>query len=832
MKKKEYINYLILILTILVIVFITTRFTNVFGSDTDFINQHTVLPDYFRQLFYQTGNIIPNFAFHYGGGQNIFNLSYYGLLSPVILPSYLFPFMDMLTYMTIVDIIILIVSGILFYKWLRSHDYSDKISLMVSLLFILSDSFIFHMHRHIMFVSYMPFLIMALMGVDKLIRNNKKSLLTISVFLMIMTSYYYSVCGILVICIYYLYEYLSNNKNLTAKMFFKDGVKFASLIFVSIMLAGLFLLPTAYTLLHGRGESEGGISILSLLIPNLHVHSVFVGTYAIGLSMLAFLSLLYLFFTKKKNNIILGTIISLILFIPIFRFILNGGLYLREKCFIPFMPLFGFLIAYFINDLLSNKINIKKFIIYLLIIIVPLYFCDSNWMSYLYVLGFAILLLVFNRYRCKKIFSFCLIITAFITNIFVNLDEEYVTIDTYNKYFNKDIESNIDSVISSDDTYFRSNNLIYPTKTINKIYNYNYYTTNMYSSTYNGNYLNFVRDVFKNNRLEYNYFMIPSSNNLLFNTFMGVKYLNSSYDPGLGYEKIGENMYINNSVFPMFYATSNILNEKEFDDYGYPYQTELLLKNVIVSGDSSNSDTSLNIAKVDLEYEITRNDGVLIKEDNGKYVLDVKDKGFLTLKLDSELVNKILFIDIYGLKENSCSYDNISMKINNATNILTCRTWTYANKNNVFRYVISDEKIDELNIELSKGIYNIDDIKMYLLEYDDIKDLKDTKNEFNIVSMENDRVVGNIDTSSNSYFVTTFPYDEGFTVKVNGIDVDYEMVNKGFVGFPIKSGHNDIEIIYHSPWLKTGEIISLIGLIIFIFIVICDYRKEKNTNPC
>lgn len=827
-KKKEYINYLILIFTILVIVFITTRFTNVFGSDTDFINQHTVLPDYFRQLFYQTGNIIPNFAFHYGGGQNIFNLSYYGLLSPVILPSYLFPFIDMMTYMTIVDILILMASGILFYKWLRSHDYSDKISLIASLLFILSDSFIFHMHRHIMFVSYMPFLIMALIGTDKLIRNNKKSFLIISIFLMIMTSYYYSVCGILVICIYYLYEYLNNNKNLTFKMFCKDGIKFVSLILVAVMLSGLFLLPTAYTLLHGRGESEGGISILSLLIPNLHVHSVFVGTYTIGLSMLAFIALLYLFFTKKKSNVILGVIVSLILFIPIFRFILNGGLYLREKCFIPFMPLFGFLIAYFINDLLNNKVNIKKFVIFLLIIIVPIYFYDSNWKSYLYVLGFVIFLLVFNKYKCKKIFAFCLVITALITNIFVNLDEEYVGVDTYNNYFDKNIESNIDNVISRDDTYFRSNNLIYPTKTINKIYNSNYYTTNIYSSTYNGNYLGFVRDVFRNNRLEYNYFMVPSSSNLLFNTFMGVKYLSSSYDPGLGYEKIGENMYVNDSVFPMFYATSNVLNEKEFDSYDYPYQTELLLRNVVTSSDSSNSDTSVNIANVDLEYEITKNDGVIIEEDNGKYTLDVKDKGFLTLKLDSELTDKILFIDIYGLRENSCRYDNISMKINNITNILTCKTWIYANKNNVFRYVISDEKINELNIELSKGNYNIDDIKMYILDYDNIKDLKNTKEEFNIVSMGNDMVVGDINVSSDSYFVTTFPYDDGFIVKVNGVEVDYEMVNKGFVGFPIKKGHNDIVITYHSPWLKTGKIVSLVGLIIFISIAISDYRKRKE----
>ena len=52
----------------------------------------------------------------------------------------------------------------------------------------------------------------------------------------------------------------------------------------------------------------------------------------------------------------------------IFMYILNGGLYLRAKCFIPFAPLIGYLIALFINDIINNKIDIKKFIIYILFV--------------------------------------------------------------------------------------------------------------------------------------------------------------------------------------------------------------------------------------------------------------------------------------------------------------------------------------------------------------------------------------------------------------------------------------------------------------------------------
>ena len=155
-----------------------------------------------------------------------------------------------------------------------------------------------------------------------------------------------------------------------------------------------------------------------------------------------------------------------------------------------------------------------------------------------------------------------------------------------NKIFDKNIEKEINDVIDSDASFYRSNNLMYPTKTVNKIYNQRYYTTTIYSSTYNKNYLKFLRDTFKTSMLEYNYFLVPASNNILFNTFMGVKYSFSDYDLGIGYTKINNNTYLNKEAFPIIYASNNLLNIKEFSNYSYPYQTELLLKNVIVEDDS------------------------------------------------------------------------------------------------------------------------------------------------------------------------------------------------------------------------------------------------------
>ncbi len=828
MKKKDYRNYLILIGIISIVYLAVTYFTNIFGSDTDFLNQHTIFPDYFRQLFYQTGKIIPNFALNYGAGQNLFNLSYYGFLSPIFLPSYLLPFMDMLTYTTIANFIVIVTSAILFYNFIKKNGFNENISLISSIIFVLADSFIFHMHRHLMFVSYMPFLIMGLLGVDKLLKNNKRWLLIISIFLMIMTSYYYSVAGILAIIIYYLYKYFSDQNNHGFKIFLSKGLKFGICIIIPVLMASIFLLPTLSTILGGRGVSDQDIKLISLFIPSLKIHKLFCGTYTIGLSILAVISLLYLFYTKKRNNVIIATIISIILFIPIFMLILNGGLYLRAKCFIPFMPLFAYFIAMFLNDLYSHKIKIKSFTIFVITVSIISLFFNLKWHCYIYLGVYLLMFIIYDKYKCQKILTLFLILLSLGTCLYRNFTEDYITIKYYNELFSKDISQNIDEVLLKDNTYYRTNNLINPTKTVNKIYNQNYFTTNIYSSTYNNYYLNFVRNIFKKDRLEYNYFMIPSSNNLLFNQFMGVKYLSSEYDPGLGYTKVGNNMYMNENVLPMFYATSHILNKTEFEKYDYPNTLELLLNNVIVEGKEQNSNIITHVEKVDLKYEVIEQNGVVVSKSDNGYVLTVTKEGNIKVKLKENLENKILFINLYGLENNSCQYDNITLKINNVENLLTCKSWEYDNQNETFRYVLSDKDLSEINIKLSPGTYNIVNYDTFVLDYDYIKNVKDNVDEFTITEFSNDKIIGNVNVSNDGYFVTSIPYDKGFTVMIDGQEGDYEMVNEGFVGFPITKGDHEVTIIYHSPWLKEGSIISVIGMFMFGIVLIIDYKNKKG----
>ncbi|UKI58740.1 MAG: hypothetical protein L6V81_05085 [Clostridium sp.] len=66
-----------------------------YGSELDWNNQHSIIPEYFRSLFYKNFDLFPDLALNIGSGVNIYNYSYYGFLSPIILISYLLPFISM-----------------------------------------------------------------------------------------------------------------------------------------------------------------------------------------------------------------------------------------------------------------------------------------------------------------------------------------------------------------------------------------------------------------------------------------------------------------------------------------------------------------------------------------------------------------------------------------------------------------------------------------------------------------------------------------------------------------------------------------------------------------
>lgn len=140
--KQWGIPFLLILFTLFFCWLFCGRY-GVFGSKVDWISQHSVFPDYFRQQFYDTGDFFPEFAAGIGGGQNIYNFAYYGLYSPVFLLSYLLPFVKMSDYLIAASFTCLASAVVLLYFWLIKREFSQTVSFLTALLFLLSAPMIF-----------------------------------------------------------------------------------------------------------------------------------------------------------------------------------------------------------------------------------------------------------------------------------------------------------------------------------------------------------------------------------------------------------------------------------------------------------------------------------------------------------------------------------------------------------------------------------------------------------------------------------------------------------------------------------------------------------------
>lgn len=220
---------------------------NLFGSQVDWLGQHTAFPETFRQNFYETGRLIPEILFGLGGGQNAFHFVYYGLCSPLIWLSYALPFVDMTVYIISMSILLYLAGGLLVYRFLRHH-FDDTKAFFAALLFLTLPPVTYQFHHHIMFVWYLPFFALALMGLDSYFEKQKTGWFVISAFCMILTNYYFSVGALIFLFAYAVYWMLKKGRL---------DWKIIILFDIPVLLSGFVLLPTAYTLM--ANERGGGV---------------------------------------------------------------------------------------------------------------------------------------------------------------------------------------------------------------------------------------------------------------------------------------------------------------------------------------------------------------------------------------------------------------------------------------------------------------------------------------------------------------------------------------------------------------------------------------------
>lgn len=860
-NKRDYIY--LSILYGFVIFFIAFLFFkgHIFGSVTDWANQHSVIPEYFRTHFYNTGKLIPSFAPNLGLGQNIFYLSYYGLLSPIVLISYLLPFIPMYMYIELASILCLLISVTMLYSWLKKK-YDPKIAFLSSILLLLNTTFFYQFHRHIMFVIYMPFLIGCLKSVDLYLKEKRPIPLIIYVFLMIMTSYYFSVSGLITVGIYSIYKIIEEKSK---KFNYSNLFKIIFYCSIGILLAGVLLIPTLYAISSGRIETlKPTITFINLINPfNNYTKTFYNSYYTWGISLIYIISIINAFLSKKKSTKFLSIVTALFITFPICSYTLNGFMYIDGKCFLPYLPVALLINADFFQNLFKNKLDYNKLLkIFLPISIVIFLMSIKKGNSTIFITDFILLLttiLLIRKNNKPNLIFIPVILISLLTLTLSSLNDKYLYIDEVKNINNKSYYNL--SKIKDETNLYRTQIIDNKEKISNKVYNYSTYQSSIYSSLSNKDYNYMIKNIFQLEEQNRELFTITSSSNLLFNVYTGSKYLITSQGAPLGYELIKKEndigLYENKDVLPIGYASNKIMSLREFETLKYPETIDALLNYIIVDKSADNVYSS-NVNKYNGEYKITKHKNItyniqkntllpnissfnenisnnlLEPTNNNSYLISSKENGELTLKLDKKISNEVLIIK-FNMNEPKLGYAcSTDISINGVNNSLSCSNWKYFNGNRTFEYVLSNNNsFDTLNIKFTEGVYNISNIELYTIEYNDIKNYKNNKDELIIDQIEStdNKLIGTIEVKNDGYVKLTIPYEKkGFKIYVDGERVSKVKVDKTFLGFEITKGKHNIEVVYKTPYLKTGIIVTIIGVVFLSLVITYKYFEKKYIN--
>lgn len=798
------------------LILLTLPSGSMYGSQTDWYCQHVTLADYMRKHFYATGQLLPDFS-GLGGGTNFFALSYYGMLRPDVLLSYFLPDISVAAIIQGYAVFEIFLGIFLLYYWLYKKGLTDTSCFCAGFLYLCANC-LFQAHRQIMFVNYLPFVILALIAIDQQAESMINSFpqktrtnmgIVFSYLMILFHSFYFFPACFASCTLYYWFSTQSLCKvySKVPRRFIKLWSGYILSTAAAVCLSMAVLLPTGLAILENK-KDVAPTPLYKILTVNPTMDSLLYSVYGCGLTLICLYTVLLSI--RRKSTRSFACILLCFLFFNIFYWILNGTLYVRPKSLIPFMPLILYLTALTLEELKARRIrhSLPLALFCLIPVIVQILFVshDNQFKILMALDGLCLVLFSASGSICNKrkllaqglAFLLILVLPA---KIYLNKSgrEEYVsaTDDSRSTFSDsqilklcKDSQARMDTL---ERPYTNSNYMVWGTQNRSSIY----------SSVSNSTYNQFYYDTLRNSISNRNRVAVTMHSNPFQEYLMGVRYIQTTKEQlPAGYrikaEKNGHVLAENDQVLPLAYGSTSLISEASFDRLTYPQNLDTLVNRTIVP-DSVASNSSAYQSQMK-PYALPEN--FFARKSTKKQISS-------TRKLPKNISASQLLLVSFDVVYDGAS--DISVSINGIKNCLSGSNAPYPNQNNTFTYMLSSEKgLSNLDLVFSKGNYKITNITAYTLPLS-------TFHHPGIVTFHNqgtkgsELLKGTISMDQDGYFVTSFAYAKGYQAFIDGKEIPVQTVNKAFAGFPLKKGAHEIQLKFHAPGKRAGLLISLIA---------------------
>lgn len=818
--KKYYIYFFCFVFPMLIFA-VSLYFSDIrpFGNNSitiyDGYHQYPGISNYYANILRGTESIF--YSFKGSLGFNFYAMAVYYLFNPSSLLLYFFNNININIFYEITVIAKIGLCGLSFSILLQSLKYKKTTTFLFSTAYALCAYNILY-YSNYMWIDSLYLFPLVILGLNKLIYENKKTMYLILLTITIISNFYigYMICIFLLI--YFIYKYLLLNKKDRRKGLMKD---FIIISLLSGLISSFALIPVIIELFMGKNELYmNGFSkyfkfdkdILTvfhkLSLNSTTTKDLAYGTPNIYSSILCLICVIFSYFNKTftKKEKILNSIILLYFALSLSFNLMDYSWQLFQRP-IWYPVRYSFIISFFLLLIASksfnnrDKIKIKNLYIYLILIlligliilgdiVINNNFIYSELKIFSLLLSFILIFdYIFMIQKTNKIFNLIIILLLVLEVTFNTIttfkvfaksstnDYERITINNYN--------SKVDLIKSNDKDFYRSE--FFTRHQFNNAMLFNYNGLDFFSSVRNNNGIDFL-DNYVDITVKDGCSINSNFYNPVLNSLLGLKYLIGTNN-AMYYDEFlkNSNIYINKDAFNLGYLVNENIYSTKLIDKDYNENIKRI----------SNSMLGYNLDLVEkLPYELNN---IEIKKD--KFVPLNSGLGSITYKVDKK--------GFYVL--NSYAYSMIKeLKINGnvVKSAQTISTFIFLDENETMELtLIINKKIDQYKYELvyipyEKYIEFVNSIKQNeMIIYDYVKD---------------DHIKATVtSTSDKNVLFTTIPYDEGWKIFVDGKKQKYKStLDNAFISLVLEPGNHNIEFKYTPRGLKLGIYLSITGLLL------------------
>ena len=97
-----------------------------------------------------------------------------------------------------------------------------------------------------------------------------------------------------------------------------------------------------------------------------------------------------------------------------------------------------------------------------------------------------------------------------------------------------------------------------------------------------------------------------------------------------------------------------------------------------------------------------------------------------------------------------------------------------------------------------------------------------------VESVSDTKITGKIYADEGEMFMTSIPYDDGWSIYCDGEQMETLILLDGFLGADLPAGEHEIRMVYTSPGVRVGLVCTIVGIMLFAVLVIIERKKDNE----